>query len=177
MDRGRRWHGKGAKGSLIEQLQTMHQPLDATEEPKAHGCPPHARPGDGASVLRMMSTMARKPHWQTGKLGTCTQPGSGVPAHAGLHTKQSHSMAHSWSVHLSVWFNASQRCLLRAQTLETHESVVLWCARDAHVSAHWCCRTATAICSKGQPAERSGLAQDHGVPAGDQQTRVGAGQL
>ena len=66
----------------MEQLQTMHQPLDATEEPKAHRSAPQALPGNSANVLRLMSTMARKPHWQTGKLGACTWPRSGAPAHA-----------------------------------------------------------------------------------------------
>ena len=65
---------------MMEQLQTMHQPLDTPEESEPSSRPAQASPGNGASVMQLMSTMARKPHWQKGKMGEYPQPGSFAPA-------------------------------------------------------------------------------------------------
>lgn len=64
----------------MEQLQTMHQPLGTSEQSEAHSWPKQAAPGEGSSVMQLMSTMARKPHWQKGKLGLCARPCSSPPA-------------------------------------------------------------------------------------------------
>ncbi len=91
MDRGRQPQSKGARGTLLEQLQTMHQPLSTPEQSEASSRPAQASEGNGASLMQLMSTMARKPHWQKGKLGECTQPG--FSKHAPLFaSKQPHPM-------------------------------------------------------------------------------------
>ena len=58
----------------MEQLETMHQPLDALEQPKAYSRPAQlkASSADGSDVMQMLSNMARKPHWQKEKLGAYT---------------------------------------------------------------------------------------------------------
>ena len=76
VDRGRRVQSKRSDGSLLEQLEVMHQPLDGCEalgrrsRPAQQQAPAEA----GASVMQMCASMARKPHWQKGKLGAPGQP-------------------------------------------------------------------------------------------------------
>lgn len=59
----------------MEQLETMHQPLDALEQPKAYSrrAQLKASSADGSDVMQMLVNMARKPHWQKEKLGAYTQ--------------------------------------------------------------------------------------------------------
>ena len=68
---GRRWQSKGARGDLMEQLETMHQPLEALQQTGSFsGLAQSEGPAEnGAGVMQMFATMARKPHWQRGKLG------------------------------------------------------------------------------------------------------------
>ena len=59
----------------MEQLETMHQPLDAMEQPKAYSRPAQltASSADGSNVMQMLANMGRKPHWQKEKLGAYAQ--------------------------------------------------------------------------------------------------------
>lgn len=68
---GKRWQSKGAKGDFTEQLETMHQPLEALQQTGSFTGPAQSEaPAEtGAGVTQMFATMARKPHWQRGKLG------------------------------------------------------------------------------------------------------------
>lgn len=75
-DRGRRVQSKRSDGSLLEQLEVMHQPLDGWDA-GGNGSRPAQRAAcaeAGASVMQMCASMARKPHWQKGKLGAPAQP-------------------------------------------------------------------------------------------------------
>ncbi len=111
VDKGERWRSNGAKGTLTEQLQTMHQPLDTTQESGACSRLPQASTGNGASVMQLMSTMARKPHWQKGKLGECSHVRSTTSARLVVHQAVIH-MAHE-EVHAcykgltQAWFACS----------------------------------------------------------------------
>ena len=80
MDGIRQWRSEGARGTPMKQLQTMHQSLNTSEQSEAHSRPKQTAPGTGSSVMQLMSTMARKPHWQKGKLGMFAQSGSSPPA-------------------------------------------------------------------------------------------------
>ena len=87
----------------MEQLETMHQPLDALEQPKACSRPAQltASSADGSNVTQMLVNMARKPHWQKEKLGAYTQAFScqstqlacktGSPICSRHHTKDTRS--------------------------------------------------------------------------------------
>ena len=76
MDRGRRVQSKRSNGSLLEQLEVMHQPLDGSEALSRRSRPAQqeACAEAGASVMQMFAFMARKPHWQKWKLGAPAQP-------------------------------------------------------------------------------------------------------
>lgn len=55
----------------MQQLDTMHQPLEALQQTGSFSRPAQSEgPSEnGAGVMQMFATMARKPHWQRGKLG------------------------------------------------------------------------------------------------------------
>ena len=76
VDRGRRVQSKRSDGSFMEQLEVMHQPLDSWEAGGHRSRPAQqeACAEAGASVMQMCASMARKPHWQKGKLGAPAQP-------------------------------------------------------------------------------------------------------
>ena len=72
VDRGRRVQSKRSDGTLLEQLEVMHQPLDGWDAGGRRSRPAQqeACAEAGASVMQMFASMAQKPQWQKGKLGT-----------------------------------------------------------------------------------------------------------
>ena len=79
---------KRSDGSLHEQLEVMQQPLDGWEAAGDRSRPAQqeALAEAGASVMQMCASMARKPHWQKGRLGASAQPSApcSAPEAAGL---------------------------------------------------------------------------------------------
>ena len=174
VDKGRRVQSKRSDGSLLEQLEVMHQPLDGWDagDRRSRPAQQEAPAEAGASVMQMCASMARKPHWQKGKPGAPAQP----PALC---------LTPKTAVLLSAWELCTPRCSPRgrgisegAGRMQPAEMKGIFpkpSAPPRHQGA-LLCRPRHAIHCKGLLVERSRPAEGHGGPARSQPGHVGGRQ-